>query len=263
MKDFGFRPESGDRYGRLPARSVSRRVLLSPWFLMALALLILNDHLLKALYPSFVTGKLSDFAGLFIFPLFITVVLSRWSASPRQVLLMHGLVGVAFAAWKLAPVEIVLEWLARLTSLPMPSRVKDATDLIALSMLPLSYLFWRRRNAESAPPQDLSIATRLAAGLVVIAAGAAIMATSESTSPELYCCEGIRGNVDGDENDEIDISDFVYLVDYVFNDGPRPPCVEEADIDASGDKNPITEADYIYLRNYFFENGPPPPECGF
>jgi hypothetical protein len=37
----------------------------------AVALLLLNDHVLKTAWPGSLTGKLSDFAGLAFFPLFL------------------------------------------------------------------------------------------------------------------------------------------------------------------------------------------------
>lgn len=40
------------------------------WFLLALTLLLLNDFVLKETFANWFTGKLSDFAGLFVFPLF-------------------------------------------------------------------------------------------------------------------------------------------------------------------------------------------------
>jgi hypothetical protein len=45
--------------------------LLHPVILLAIGLLILNDQLLKALWPGTLTGKLSDFAGLVFFPVFL------------------------------------------------------------------------------------------------------------------------------------------------------------------------------------------------
>ncbi len=49
------------------------QILLSPEFLIGLLLLLMNDFVFKELFHNWLTGKLSDFAGLFIFPLF-------WSA---------------------------------------------------------------------------------------------------------------------------------------------------------------------------------------
>ncbi|MCK4301458.1 MAG: dockerin type I repeat-containing protein, partial [candidate division Zixibacteria bacterium] len=71
------------------------------------------------------------------------------------------------------------------------------------------------------------------------------------------CCV-LRGDVDG--NGFIDISDLVYLVDYIFNDGPEPPCWDEGDVDGSGIA-PIDIADLVYLADYMFAQGPEPPPC--
>lgn len=72
------------------------------------------------------------------------------------------------------------------------------------------------------------------------------------------CCEGIRGNIDGDSDDQIDIADLVYLVDYMFNDGPPPLCATEADLDADGQTN---ISDLVHLVDYMFNGGPPPVDC--
>jgi hypothetical protein len=77
-----------------------------------------------------------------------------------------------------------------------------------------------------------------------------------SSNPD--CCQGMRGNVDGSLDDVLDISDIVFLVDYMFDDGPTPPCLEEADIDGSGI---LDIADLVYLVDYMFNQGPAPVEC--
>jgi hypothetical protein len=49
--------------------------------------------------------------------------------------------------------------------------------------------------------------------------------------PEWNCCMGpIRGNVDYDPDDQINISDLVYLVDWMWGMGPPPPCWSEANV---------------------------------
>jgi hypothetical protein len=54
---------------------LSEYPLLHPVPLVALATLILNDHVLKQRYPGWVTGKLSDVAGMVFFPLFLLAVI--------------------------------------------------------------------------------------------------------------------------------------------------------------------------------------------
>ncbi len=43
-------------------------LLLHPVVLVALAVLVINDHLLKVIWPGWLSGKLSDFAGMVLFP---------------------------------------------------------------------------------------------------------------------------------------------------------------------------------------------------
>ncbi len=78
------------------------------------------------------------------------------------------------------------------------------------------------------------------------------------------CCQGFRGNVDADLDDRIDISDLVYLVDYMFSDGPEPTCWKEANVngDLMGDLfEQVDIDDLVYLVDYMFTNGPEPPAC--
>lgn len=67
----------------------------------------------------------------------------------------------------------------------------------------------------------------------------------------------MAGNVDG--IGDIDISDLVYLVEYMFNEGPEPIPYSSGDMDCSGGL--IDISDLVYLVNYMFSNGPEP--CSF
>lgn len=53
---------------------IAYRTATHPVFLASLGMLVLNDHFLKAAYPGLVTGKVSDVAGLIVFPLMIISV---------------------------------------------------------------------------------------------------------------------------------------------------------------------------------------------
>jgi len=90
------------------------------------------------------------------------------------------------------------------------------------------------------------------------------------------CCKGeIRGNIDYSDPDidaavtGIDISDLVYLVDYMFNQGPPPPCWAEANSDCSccgPDGIPDTQddvdiSDLVWLVDYMFTGGAGPCRC--
>ena len=72
------------------------------------------------------------------------------------------------------------------------------------------------------------------------------------------CCVGIRGNVDYDALDQIDIADLVYFVSYSFSGGPAPDCFEEADVDISLG---LDIGDIVFLVSYMFSGGEPPFDC--
>ncbi len=75
------------------------------------------------------------------------------------------------------------------------------------------------------------------------------------------CCIGIRGNVNGDISDQIDIADLVFLVGFMFQNQATPPCMEEADINASGGITPIDISDLVAMVGYMFQGGASPSPC--
>ncbi|HWR82183.1 MAG TPA: PKD domain-containing protein, partial [Candidatus Deferrimicrobium sp.] len=76
------------------------------------------------------------------------------------------------------------------------------------------------------------------------------------------CCIGIRGNIDGSIGESIDVSDITYLVDYLFDQGEPPPCMDEANVDGiTGPSGSVDIADLTYLVGYFFLSGLPPAGC--
>jgi hypothetical protein len=112
-------------------------VLLAPPVLGALALLLLNDFVLKSAFPGFVTGKLSDFAGLFVFAVF-------WMALfPRSRVAVAIGTGVAFVLWKSPAAEPVIATWNGVGMLTI-GRVADPTDLVALIVLPIACLYHPR-----------------------------------------------------------------------------------------------------------------------
>lgn len=70
------------------------KLVTSPCFLLAIALLGANDFLFKPLFHNWLTGKVSDFAGLFAFALFLIAIVPRFPWA------MVCLSGFGFVVWK-------------------------------------------------------------------------------------------------------------------------------------------------------------------
>jgi hypothetical protein len=60
---------------------------------------------------------------------------------------------------------------------------------------------------------------------------------------------------DADSNGVVDVVDVVFLIDYLFKNGPAPLCFSCAD--ANCDDN-VSVSDVVYLINFLFNDGPPP-----
>jgi outer membrane protein assembly factor BamB len=166
------------RHARPTDALVAERALASPLWWLALALLVLNDHLLKhsGVFPGALTGKLSDVAGLVVAgPLLAALLAAR---RERTVALAFAAVGAVFAAINLSP-SLARAW-EELTALGgMRWRVWcDPTDLLALPALVVA---WRLL----VPAMRASTARRDALERLAAIAGAiGCMATSPARPPE-------------------------------------------------------------------------------
>ncbi|MBA3805470.1 MAG: hypothetical protein H0X14_07155 [Acidobacteria bacterium] len=112
-------------------------LLVSLPFLLGLFLLLFNDFYLKGHFHNALTGKLSDFAGLFVFPLFFVAF------SPRLRRSIYIMTVLLFVFWKSPFSQPLIDvW----NGLPLFKvwRAVDYTDLLALLVLPLSYFHSKR-----------------------------------------------------------------------------------------------------------------------
>jgi hypothetical protein len=149
---------------------------------IAVLVLLFNDHVLKYAHPSWITGKLSDFAWLvfapFFFALLIAWLIPRRVARHEEKVGLLALIGCGlfFALAKSNPV--VHDWTVAVQTFLAGQRVDmrlDPSDLIALPTLLLSGAIWRRATL-----------TALRPGLVMLAIGGlATVATSVDTYSEL------------------------------------------------------------------------------
>lgn len=108
------------------------KILTSYWFIVGLTILLLNDFVLKGVYGNWLTGKLSDFSGLFVFPLF-------WTAFyPKHKTKIFWLTGILFTFWKSPYNQTFIDSWNNLGLLNV-YRTVDYSDLIALTVLPIAY----------------------------------------------------------------------------------------------------------------------------
>ncbi|MEQ8454229.1 MAG: hypothetical protein RLO52_01390 [Sandaracinaceae bacterium] len=154
----------------------ARRALRHPAFVAALLLLVVNDHVLKGaeLLPGWLTGKLSDFAGLIVAPLILTALLGA-----RRRGVAFALVGVWFAAANLVPAvaeatravgaSVGLDW----------HFVVDPTDLVALAVLPFAWRLGRREGTG----HSMGHSTRKAAERLAVGFGVAASIASPTPEP--------------------------------------------------------------------------------
>jgi len=123
-------------------------------FVGAVALLVLNDHWLKGsgLLSGAITGKISDFAGLFFFPLLLVAVGrlalmrdGRRRPHPCTLVAAVLMTGLPFVITKTTAVGA--DTYRAALGLLWGNRVRfcaDPTDLVALAVLPLTFLYGRR-----------------------------------------------------------------------------------------------------------------------
>lgn len=129
--------------------------------LLAVATLVLNDHVLKAAFHNALTGKVSDFAGCFFLPLYLSAALAfvtKWSWR-RRVAIGATFTVVSFASIKVSThASFLVTSTLELVSLPLGLGrlhvVSDPTDLLALPMIALAVLHARRSHACPAAPSS-------------------------------------------------------------------------------------------------------------
>ncbi len=127
--------------------------LIHPLPLAAVTITFINDHWLKYLFPGFLTGKISDFAGLFYFPVLLSALglikqLPRSQKPPilsrTNIILSTGLTGLVFVLIKTSMTAQNI-YLQIYESIGIKAQVTtDSTDLIALISLLFSYAFLKR-----------------------------------------------------------------------------------------------------------------------
>lgn len=152
-------------------------LLASPLFLGAVALLTVNDHLLKERWPGLVTGKLSDFAGVVVVAVLLVVLTGSRS-------LAVGLTVVGFVALKTIPGVTLLT-----AQVLGGTTRRDPTDLVALAVLVPCWRWFAREGA--AGRSDVRRLFQVGGGAIALLA---IVATPCPAWPKVV---GFARSVDG------------------------------------------------------------------
>ncbi|MCH9031939.1 MAG: hypothetical protein IIB00_06730 [candidate division Zixibacteria bacterium] len=73
------------------------------------------------------------------------------------------------------------------------------------------------------------------------------------------CCD-LPGDADG--NGSVDVADIIFILKYIFSNGPAPGCLAEGDFDGKQFQDlSIVITDVVYLHRFVFVEGPA-PVCG-
>lgn len=164
-----------------PSSTTDLLVLAHPLVILSVIGLLINDHILKVYLPSWLTGKLSDFAGLFFFPILLSVLLQlffqRLRLSPRKIALTaFGVTALWFTLIKTLPyfsdlTESILSFLL----MHKTQIICDPSDLVALIML---WPAWKLLNTANQQPKRNP---KVAYGMMFLAAFA-----TAATSPAIH-----------------------------------------------------------------------------
>ncbi len=170
--------------------------LIHPFSLIAMGLLLLNDHLFRIFWPSCWTGKLGDFAWLFFFPFALAALLFRLlprkiSKSERWVSgLAFSLTGGVFTLAKIWPPfhTILVRAASGLFGWSVTWRI-DPTDLIGLFSLVGAAWMWHLSSRWKQNHKKPSWLVLLLAAFLTVANSA------YPPSEGIFCLEEINGQV--------------------------------------------------------------------
>lgn len=154
----------------------SLNLLCHPLTLTAIFILLVNDHVLRQVWPSWGTGKIGDFAWLFFAPFAVAVCISALvpTRNPNRELLIgslaFGFVGgvfvlanthTGFNAWLVDTANSLLQIRFRYT--------QDPTDLIALPSLLAGWRLWKSQQPTGEINKKAGIIALSIAGTLTLA----------------------------------------------------------------------------------------------
>lgn len=127
---------------------MKKNYILHPIFIICLLTLIINDFYFKASFGNVLTGKLSDFAGLIVFPIFIAYLF------PTTKKWISVLIGILFVLWK-TPLSSPFIEIFNQTFPVQIQRIVDYSDYWALLGLPIAHLLLNENKDISIKPSKV------------------------------------------------------------------------------------------------------------
>ena len=189
----------------------NKGIILHPIFVISLILLLLNDFYFKYQFSNLLTGKISDFTGLIVFPAFIAFVF------PKSKTWVSIITGILFVIWKTPlvsqPIAIFNEY-----SIFEIQRIVDYSDYWALIVLPIAH---KLINSKAKVAYEDSYLSKTLNGGVVAISLFAICATSVPRPAEIpkgTIYIGKKYTIKKSKEETIDlIKSLGYNIDYYEN----------------------------------------------
>lgn len=167
--------------------------LAHPVFLVSLFILFFNDLILKTVFHNYLTGKLSDFAGLLAFPFFWSVLF------PKRIKEIHIAVALFFVFWKSPFSEDFVDFFGLY-------RVVDFSDNIALMSILVSFWLLKQESViYKVHPVFLK--------LIFLLSCLSFVATSKPQEPETFEDGFLHLNLKNESDKKI-----VLLIDFKFSE---------------------------------------------
>jgi hypothetical protein len=188
-------------------------------------------------------------------PMHYTYFFGTYALVARVMAVTYPRLSIVDAAWTTTYGPNNLYWVENTKMLAA------STDPVAASWYTAKFILTPIARYPYQTDPDLpgsSYNTKLGNWTTFLADSAGFACTHDSSEMSVYDrsvlgTEYIRGDANGDSL--VDIADVVYLINYLFTDGPAPDPLWVGDANCDG---VVDIADVVYLLNYLFLSGPPP-----
>lgn len=118
----------------------NRNLILNYIFILCVIILFFNDHFFKHTFANWLTGKLSDMAGIIILPLILTYVFPKIKTHSVWIS------ALLFLFWKSSYSESIIRFYNRFALIPI-TRVVDYSDVSVIVFLPAVYYLIKNINS--------------------------------------------------------------------------------------------------------------------